>query len=187
MVVYKTTNLVNGKIYVGKNENDDPEYLGSGAKLKAAIAEFGKQNFIKEILEVCNNSQDLCQREVFWIENLQSKNPDIGYNIRIGGEGWKSEMASEAVQKMWNSKTEEERRELSIRQANGRWKGKSIEEKREVMNKVHKSLEKRSSDGKEIMSRVTSEERSSRSKKGWANLSPEQRAYRASLMKKTLK
>lgn len=37
MVIYKTTNLINGKVYIGKDSNDDPKYLGSGKILKLAI------------------------------------------------------------------------------------------------------------------------------------------------------
>ena len=37
MIVYKTTNLINGKIYVGKDSNDNPNYLGSGQIIKSAI------------------------------------------------------------------------------------------------------------------------------------------------------
>jgi hypothetical protein len=34
MIIYKTTNLVNGKYYVGKDEKNNPEYLGSGKILE---------------------------------------------------------------------------------------------------------------------------------------------------------
>lgn len=87
MVVYKTTNLVNGKIYVGKDENNNPNYIGSGYALKPAIKKYGKENFKKEILEECSNSHELCKREMFWINTLNALDPKIGYNIAEGGTG----------------------------------------------------------------------------------------------------
>jgi len=87
MVVYKTTNLINGKIYVGKDEFNNPKYLGSGYKLKPAIAKYGEENFKKEILEICKDKKQLSEREVYWIYNLNALDPKIGYNIAEGGEG----------------------------------------------------------------------------------------------------
>jgi hypothetical protein len=50
MVIYKTTNLINGKIYIGQDSNDNKNYLGSGLKLKRAIKKYSKENFIKEVI-----------------------------------------------------------------------------------------------------------------------------------------
>ena len=40
MVIYKTTNLVNGKQYIGKDTKNNPTYLGSGTFLKKAIQKY---------------------------------------------------------------------------------------------------------------------------------------------------
>jgi len=47
--VYKTTNLINGKIYVGLHVTDNLEddYLGSGSQLKLAVKKYGKEKFQK--------------------------------------------------------------------------------------------------------------------------------------------
>jgi len=87
MIVYKTTNLVNGKIYVGKDVRNDPSYLGSGFLLKQSIEKYGKKNFIKEILEVCSTNAELNEREKYWISTLQSSVRGVGYNIAEGGSG----------------------------------------------------------------------------------------------------
>jgi group I intron endonuclease len=85
MIVYKTTNLVNGKFYIGQDSNNNPEYLGSGLLLKKAIEKYGRENFVKEIVEVCNTKEQLNEREIFWIEKTKAKN--LGYNIADGGHG----------------------------------------------------------------------------------------------------
>jgi len=50
MIIYKSTNLVNGKFYVGQDSKNYPDYYGSGLILKIAIDKYGKDNFKKEIL-----------------------------------------------------------------------------------------------------------------------------------------
>jgi hypothetical protein len=85
MIIYKTTNLINGKIYVGKDEKNNPNYFGSGKILKRAIKKYGIDNFKKETIETGINREDLNEKEKKWIKSLNSiKN---GYNILEGGTG----------------------------------------------------------------------------------------------------
>jgi group I intron endonuclease len=83
-IIYKTTNLINGKIYVGQDSYNDSDYYGSGTIIKLAINKHGKENFKKEILEHCS-LENLNDRECYWIRKLQSQNKDVGYNICNGG------------------------------------------------------------------------------------------------------
>jgi group I intron endonuclease len=87
MVIYKTTNLINDKIYVGKDKNNNPKYLGSGKLLLAALKKYGKKNFKKEILEDCLTIDELNKREIYWIEQLNATDRQIGYNLLKGGQG----------------------------------------------------------------------------------------------------
>ena len=68
--VYKTTNLINNKIYIGQHKwtghEIDPKYLGSGKILKEAIKTYGKENFKCEILEWCESFDELNKRERYW-------------------------------------------------------------------------------------------------------------------------
>jgi len=97
MIIYKTTNLVNRKIYIGQDVNNDPKYLGSGKLLLNAIKKYGKNNFQKEILETCLTTDELNKREQYWIKELDSTNRKIGYNISFGGQlsSWKGLKHSE--------------------------------------------------------------------------------------------
>jgi len=100
MIIYKTTNLIDGKIYIGQDSKDDDKYYGSGYIIRRAIKKYGKLNFKREILERCSSKSELNEREIFWIDKLKSRDPDIGYNITAGGEGFDSELKK----KHWSDK-----------------------------------------------------------------------------------
>lgn len=87
MVIYKTTNILNGKIYIGKNKINNSNYLGSGKILKESIKKYGREFFIKEIIEECYNIETLNIREIFWINHYNSIDRNVGYNISKGGDG----------------------------------------------------------------------------------------------------
>ncbi len=106
MYIYKTTNLLNGKIYVGLSKfkpEENPEYLGSGYILKRAIKCYGEKSFIKEILEVCQTKEQTLERERYWIATLKANNREIGYNICEGGtwgDTWSNHPRKEELSKM---------------------------------------------------------------------------------------
>lgn len=84
-IIYKTTNLINGKIYIGQHYTDfNDGYLGSGTLILKAISKYGKENFTREILESCD-SLIVNEREIYWIAVLNSRNQEIGYNLEPGG------------------------------------------------------------------------------------------------------
>jgi group I intron endonuclease len=85
VIIYKTTNLINGKSYIGQSKYDRNEkYLGSGPLLKKAIIKYGKKNFIKGIVEYCLSKEELDEKETFYIKLYNTLVPN-GYNISIGG------------------------------------------------------------------------------------------------------
>jgi group I intron endonuclease len=87
MIIYKTTNLINNKIYIGKYLGNWEGYLGSGVNLRKAIKKYGKENFKRETLEKCISKKQLNEREKYWILHYSSINKNIGYNLARGGEG----------------------------------------------------------------------------------------------------
>lgn len=90
MYIYKTTNLINNKIYIGLSSRgieESTEYLGSGTYITSAIQKYGKENFIKEIIQVCQNKEELNNAEIYWIDFYKSTDSNIGYNILSGGYG----------------------------------------------------------------------------------------------------
>lgn len=86
--IYKITNTTNNKIYIGKHQtlkiND--HYFGSGKAIKAAIQQHGKDKFIKEIMFVFDNEDEMNTKEKELITE-QFVNRRDTYNMGIGGEG----------------------------------------------------------------------------------------------------
>ena len=92
--IYKITNTVNKKAYIGKSVEIIPkrwtEHVKSSlnigtishSKIHDAIKEYGIQNFTFEILEECDKNK-LGEREKFWISFYETNN--YGYNIKSGG------------------------------------------------------------------------------------------------------
>ena len=70
---------------MGKDSHNNPNYYGSGKRLKLAIQKYGIENFKKEIIEFCDSTEMLNERERFWIKELNAINE--GYNISLGGDG----------------------------------------------------------------------------------------------------
>jgi len=87
MFIYKTTNLINGKYYIGKYAGNRSTYLGSGIALRKALIKYGRSNFKRVILEVCNTLQELSDREKYWIELFDAVNDPRSYNLTEGGHG----------------------------------------------------------------------------------------------------
>lgn len=86
--IYKTTNKINGKYYIGMHKTDDLEdgYLGSGTYFKRALEKYGRENFKREILENCNSDEEMHLAEARYITEdvINDKN---SYNLKLGGYG----------------------------------------------------------------------------------------------------
>ena len=87
-IVYQTTNLINGKVYIGyhRTANLNDEYLGSGVYLAKAIKKYGKQNFKRDILYVFDNENAARDAERSIVNEEFVARRDT-YNLNIGGFG----------------------------------------------------------------------------------------------------
>lgn len=85
-IVYRTTNTLNGRIYIGfhSTNNLDDGYLGSGKLIKAAIKKYGRGNFTREILFIFDNRDDAEAKERELV-NYAFIAEDTNYNLSIGG------------------------------------------------------------------------------------------------------
>ena len=83
--IYKTTNLINGKIYIGQHIGKVfDSYLGSGSYFLNAVKKYGKENFKREILRYCYSQHELDVWEMVMIRKYNATDKNIGYNILPG-------------------------------------------------------------------------------------------------------
>jgi hypothetical protein len=173
--IYKITNLINKKYYIGKHitNNINDSYMGSGKLIKKAIEKYGIENFKKEIIKVYDNEHDMNIAESLLID-LTDK---LSYNLQEGGKGsWNyvnennlsntkksKQKKSEKLKEYW---TEEKKQKKSLEMKkyndeNGtqrytevlleRYKDPVFKEKFiETMNVVNKDEEKRKKAGEKI-------------------------------------
>ena len=86
--VYKITNRLNGKFYIGCHSTDNLNdgYMGSGLGIKRAIKKYGVDNFSKEILFILDNQSDMLRMEEILVDMILVKQTDT-YNAKLGGIG----------------------------------------------------------------------------------------------------
>lgn len=103
MIVYVATGPT-GKQYVGqtiqtlgkrKTEHESTARLFRSIYFHRALRKHGRKNFTWDILEECLTMEDLNEREIFWIEKLNSQSPN-GYNLNGGGKNF---LCSESTKK----------------------------------------------------------------------------------------
>ncbi len=93
--IYKITNKINKKIYIGQTKKTIEERFQEHLKkakihtnryLYDAMNKYGYHNFIVSQIEQCDDSK-LDEREIYWIAFYHSNNKEYGYNMTIGGGG----------------------------------------------------------------------------------------------------
>jgi len=102
--VYITTNLINGKQYVGdhsKYKYKEKNYLGSGVYITKAIKEYGKLNFTNKILEYFNSRREASLSQEKYIRLYQTHVSQGGYNISwTGGTNCNGKHSKESIELM---------------------------------------------------------------------------------------
>lgn len=86
-LIYKITNLINGKYYIGRHstKNIDDSYMGSGKGIVNAINKYGIENFKKEIIAEAFDSSGLWELEKQIVNDDVVKDP-LSYNMAYGGK-----------------------------------------------------------------------------------------------------
>lgn len=85
--VYKITNKINNKYYIGKRVKSsfDENYWGSGVNIKRALDKYGKENFYREILDTAESDEELNEKEKFYIGDYYLTD-ELCYNLTEGGK-----------------------------------------------------------------------------------------------------
>ena len=216
--IYLIKNTITGKVYIGKSKDVQVRWRGHkldlrrgkhcNAYLQNSWNKYGESAFTFSVLEECSVEQ-LSEREIYYIQLYRSTDPDIGYNICTGGEGFTGAVSQEVKERIslalrgrkkpdgfgaklsaaTKGKVPESVRERLREAASDWWKTATPEQIAE--RKLHATRawkEHKASEAGELYepSRLTQEQRLSRSeitKKYWDSLTPEQRAARTAYLK----
>lgn len=120
MVIYKITNTINNKVYIGQTKNSvayrfNQHFREAKCKKKKNygrfhddILKYGKDAFVYQVLEEVENLEDVDNRERYWISCYESTNPNKGYNSDTGGikGGYKSKKTRDKIGKTTKDKWE---------------------------------------------------------------------------------
>ena len=97
MYIYKITNKINNKIYIGQVYNKTIQdrfkrHINEASEksksyIGRAIYKYGKENFICELIDTASSLKELNEKEKYWISYYNSTNHNIGYNLTPGGDG----------------------------------------------------------------------------------------------------
>ncbi len=111
--IYKVTNTINGKVYIGLTKNPvkwrwhshlysafNKETENYDVLFHRAIRKYGIDAFIVETIEECKNAV-LPEREQYWIAHYNSSDGNFGYNMTLGGEG-RAKYTDEEIMALWN-------------------------------------------------------------------------------------
>ena len=97
LIIYKVTNKVNGKIYVGQTINElshrrrqhENSYKYESTKngvFARAMKKYGKENFTWEVIDSASSIGELNEKEIYWIKELNTLvDNGMGYNSNKGG------------------------------------------------------------------------------------------------------
>ena len=193
MIIYKVTNLINQKIYIGKTIKKNKNYLGSGNLIKLAVKRYGRKNFSRKILEECNSIEELNKQEKFWIEELNSNKRGVGYNITNGGEGgdvFTNNSNKEAIRiklrengkkSLGRYHTEESKQKNREKHFGVSW-GKHTKETKEKISKLHKGRKFTEEHKRELSKkrklRITTEKTKKKMSNAWTDEMKEKQASR---------
>jgi group I intron endonuclease len=97
MIIYKSTNKIDKKIYIGQTTQDLDKRIKNHLKesknnikrpFLMSLKKYGLDNFIFEVIDSASNLEELNEKEIFWINFYNSVSPN-GYNLTGGGQGKK--------------------------------------------------------------------------------------------------
>jgi group I intron endonuclease len=104
MVIYKASNKINGKIYIGRTIQELNKRISQHMSkssdcsyFKNALEKYGVDGFVWEVIDTANSLDDLNDLEYHYIKQYGSYKRDYGYNLTLGGHGVRGFTHSEAT------------------------------------------------------------------------------------------
>ena len=145
-LVYETTNLINGKRYVGIHSTKDPDdgYIGTGTIFMRSVKKYGRDNFERTILSSWPTRNEAKLEEARIVDEEWTADP-MTYNLCTGGNGrdWTEEQR-ELHGRFISSQWTEERRRKTSEETRKRFKGKKKSpEHHAKMSDIRKNVPKK--------------------------------------------
>lgn len=145
MIIYKITNILNNKCYIGQtiknlNHRINRHFYNASIKINHplydSINKYGKESFLIEVLETCDSLDNLNLREIHYISLYKSTDRNFGYNLTSGGKN--CPMSEDTKQKIKEFQLNRVRTSDDKFLNSKRFTGKKMTEKmREVLNKLN--------------------------------------------------
>lgn len=119
MNIYKTTNVINGMVFIGYSLNDNVQNLGTGKYITKAIKQYGSENFKKEILQTFEELDiaELMDRMEYYIKCYKSDDPKFGYNETINESKPQKKKLTNKIQVLLSQDDEERLNDLIIKES----------------------------------------------------------------------
>lgn len=139
MIIYKATNKLNNKVYIGqtirsleyrKNQHlrdSQKEERRKNKPFHNAIAKYGIETFEFEVIDTATTQDELDKKEIYWIAYYDSTNRDKGYNRDSGGRkgGTKSDITKkligETTKQKWQDAEMAQKMREGLRKGNESW------------------------------------------------------------------
>jgi group I intron endonuclease len=97
MFIYLIYNLKTNKVYIGKTvktikrrwqeHRASAKHVGQSQYLLRSMNKYGEDAFVILKLDMAKTNEELCEKEKKYIAELNTRNPEYGYNLTDGGEG----------------------------------------------------------------------------------------------------
>ena len=95
MEIYRYTNKINGKVYIGMTtrdveirHNEHVSDINDGTYFHRALKKYGIEGFVLEVIDTANDVDELKDKEKYWIGFYYSfAQKSKGYNLTLGGDG----------------------------------------------------------------------------------------------------
>jgi len=191
--IYLTTNLINGRRYVGQHSKPkfDKDYLGGGTKLRGSLKKYGRQNFKVQLIQyiytqkgitaahpkITKTQSFLSWWEQYWIKKLHTHVSEDGYNLQTGGG-------------QFGRHSKEMKKANSERQLNWSPEKKAAKTKKELQTKENKSPEEKAIERKKRSvarkKRITKQSTIDKTKQNWKDKSKEEVSKIRDKQKKTI-
>ena len=115
MIIYKATNQINGKVYIGQTVGNFQDRIRShkcdvskrrtNGYFHKAIRKYEFKNFKWQVICICHSIDVLNEMEAYYISHYNSIHKDVGYNLNLGGKGQVGfKHTQESIKKMVEAK-----------------------------------------------------------------------------------